>query len=165
MSLSALSGWSSGLDDEAMIDSHDYSLHVEATSAKTGMVTSTDGLPPLEVASPPEFGGPGERWSPEHLFAAAVAGCLMTTFRAIAEMSKLEVLEYSDDATAHLIRDEGGLYRIDLITLRPKVVISDPEKVDKAHRLLEKAERACLISRSINAEVRMSGEVEVSALV
>ncbi len=88
----------------------------------------------------------------------------MTTFRAIAEMSNLEIVDYSDDATAHLIRDEGG-YRIDVITLRPKVVISDPEKVEKAHRLLDKAERACLISRSINAEVHMSGEVEVSALV
>ena len=147
-----------------MIDSHDYSLRVEGTGAKTGMLTSTVGLPPLEVASPPEFGGPGERWSPEHLFAAAVAGCLMTTFRAIAEMSNLEVVDYTDDATAHLIRDEGG-YRIDVITLRPKVVIADPEKVAKAHRLLEKAERACLISRSINAEVRMSGEVEVRVLV
>lgn len=147
-----------------MIDSHDYSLRVEGTGAKTGMLTSSDGLPPLEVASPPEFGGPGERWSPEHLFAAAVAGCLMTTFRAIAEMSNLEVLDYTDDASAHLIRDEGG-YRIDVVTLRPKVVISDPEKVEKAHRLLDKAERACLISRSINAEVRMFGEVGVSALV
>ena len=147
-----------------MIDSHDYSLQVEGTGAKTGMLTSTDGLPPLEVASPPEFGGPEGRWSPEHLLVAAVAGCLMTTFRAVAEMSNLEVVDYSDDATAHLIRDEGG-YRIDVITLRPKVVIADPEKVAKAHRLLEKAERACLISRSINAEVRMSGEVEVSVLV
>jgi organic hydroperoxide reductase OsmC/OhrA len=153
------------LDDEVMIDSHDYSLQVEGTGAKTGMLTSTDGLPPLEFASPPEFGGPAGSWSPEHLFAAAVAGCLMTTFRAIAAMSNLEVVEYSDDATAHLIRDDGGLYRIDVVTLRPRVVISDPEKVDKAYRLLDKAERACLISRSINAEVRMSGEIEVSALV
>jgi organic hydroperoxide reductase OsmC/OhrA len=155
----------SNQEDEVMIDSHDYSLRVEGTGEKTGTLTSADGLPPLEMASPPEFGGPAGQWSPEHLFAAAVAGCLMTTFRAIAAMSNLEVLDYSDDATAHLIRDEGGLYRIESITLRPKVVISDPEKVDKAHRLLDKAERACLISRSINAEVRMTGTVEVSALV
>lgn len=39
---------------------------------------------------PPEFGGPERTWSPEHLFVAAVSSCLMTTFRAIAEMSELE---------------------------------------------------------------------------
>lgn len=146
-----------------MIDTHDYPLHLESTGPKTGMLTSDEGLPKLDVASPPEFGGPAGTWSPEHLFVAAVSGCLMTTFRAIAAMSNLDVVEYTDDPVGRLVREES-LFRIESVTLRPKVVISDPDKVDKAWRLLEKAERACLISRSVSAEILLEGSVEVSTL-
>src|SRR5512145_2994406 len=31
-----------------------------------------DGLPRLPTASPPEFGGPGDRWSPETLLVGAI---------------------------------------------------------------------------------------------
>ena len=146
-----------------MIDTHDYPLHLESTGTKTGMLTSDEGLPKLDVASPPEFGGPAGTWSPEHLFVAAVSSCLMTTFRAIAAMSNLDVVDYSDDPVGHLVREES-LFRIESVTLRPVVVISDADKVDKAWRLLEKAERACLISRSVSAEIRLEGTIEVSAL-
>ena len=146
-----------------MIDSHEYPLHLESTGLKTGMLTSDEGLPKLDVASPPEFGGPAGTWSPEHLFVAAVSSCLMTTFRAIAEMSNLDVLDYTDDPVGHLIREES-LFRIESVTLRPTVVIGDPATVEKAHRLLGKAERACLISRSLSAEIRLEATVEVSVL-
>lgn len=146
-----------------MIDSHDYPLHLENTGPKTGMLTSDEGLPKLDVASPPEFGGPAGTWSPEHLFVAAISSCLMTTFRTIAAMSNLDIVDYTDDPVGHLVREES-LFRFESVTLRPKVVIADPDKVDKAWRLLEKAERACLISRSVSSEIRLEGTVEVSTL-
>jgi organic hydroperoxide reductase OsmC/OhrA len=145
-----------------MIESHDYLLHIEGTGPKTGIMTSDeDGLPALHVASPPEFGGPEAIWSPEHLFVAAVSSCLMTTFRSIAELSKLDVVAYSDDPVGHLIRDETRMYRIESVLLRPRVTISDPDKVDRALRLLEKAERACLVSRSVSAEIHLEPTVDV----
>lgn len=136
-----------------MIESHDYQVAITGTGSKKGLLESTnDGLPPLEFASPPEFGGPERTWSPEHLFVAAVAGCLMTTFQAIAANSGIEVLEYTDDATGHLQRGDDRRYSIDRITLRPTVVISADSNPDKTYRLLEKAEEACLIGRSIVSE-------------
>ncbi len=145
-----------------MIDSHDYLLHIEGTGPKTGIMTADeDGLPALHVASPPEFGGPEAIWSPEHLFVAAVSSCLMTTFRSIAELSKLDIVAYSDDPVGHLIRDESRMYRIESVTLRPRVTIADPEKVDRALRLIEKAERACLVSRSVSAEIHLEPTVDV----
>ncbi|MDX1447828.1 MAG: OsmC family protein [Acidimicrobiia bacterium] len=146
-----------------MIDTHDYPLHVESTGPKEGFLTSADGLPKLEVASPPEFGGPGLTWSPEHLFVAAVSGCLMTTFRAIAEMSRVEVVDYQDDAVGRLIR-EDSLYRMDRVVLRPRITITDPEQLERAHRLIQKAERACLISRSISAEIVLEPTIGVAEL-
>lgn len=145
-----------------MIESHDYVLHIEGTGPKTGIMTADeDALPALHVASPPEFGGPEAVWSPEHLFVAAVSSCLMTTFRTIADLSKLEVVSYSDDPVGHLTRDENGLYRIESVTLRPQVTISDPGKTDRALRLIEKAERACLVSRSVSAELHLEPTVHV----
>ena len=85
----------------------------------------------------------------------------MTTFRSIAAASGLEVLEYSDQASGHLQRGEDRLYAFDTVTLRPRVVISDESKVERALRLLHKAESVCLVSRSVVSEVTIEPTVEV----
>jgi hypothetical protein len=47
---------------------------VAARAAAQGDVTLTgDRLPAIPPAPPMEFGGPGDRWSPETLMVAAVA--------------------------------------------------------------------------------------------
>jgi peroxiredoxin-like protein len=143
-----------------MTELHHYRIHLEGTGNKTGHLTApADELAGLPVASPPEFGGPGRTWSPEHLFVAALSSCLMTTFRAIASGSLLEVVSYEDEATGELVRATDGMYRIETVVLRPQVVIADPTKLERAHRLLEKAERACLISRSVSCTVTMEPRI------
>lgn len=143
-----------------MIDSHDYQVSVTGTGQKTGLLEATsDRLPLLEVASPPEFGGPEQVWSPEHLFVASVAACLMTTFRSIAANSGVEVLEYGDDSIGHLRRGDDGLYSMARVTLRPTVVISADSNPERARRLLEKAEKVCLIGRSIVSETVLEPRV------
>jgi organic hydroperoxide reductase OsmC/OhrA len=144
-----------------LIEAHDYQLKLEGTGPKTGILEA-EGLPPLEVASPPEFGAPKGIWSPEHLYVASLSSCLMTSFRVIAEIARVEVLEYSDQATGHMRRGEDRLYRMEKVTLRPRVVIADPDQVEKAHRLLEKADQVCLISRSVNSEVVVEPTVVVA---
>ena len=69
----------------------DYPHYYRVASAAQveGEVTVTSpGLPTLATAPPAEFGGPGDRWSPETLFTASVADCFILTFRAIARASK-----------------------------------------------------------------------------
>jgi len=145
-----------------MIESHDYEVELTNTGLKTGvMAAAADDLSEVEVASPPEFGGPNGVWSPEHLYVGALATCLMTTFRAVAEASGLEVLEYSDQASGHLQRDEDRLYSFDRVTLRPRVVIDDETKIERTVRLLHKAENVCLVSRSVASEIVLEPTVEV----
>ncbi len=136
-----------------MIHSADYRVELHGSGPKSGKLESiSDGLPALEVASPPEFGGPEGVWSPEHLLVASVSSCLMTTFHAMAAMSGVEVIDYQDEAVGRLERGEEGLYRIETIFLRPRVVIKDETRVDRARRLLSKAESVCLIGRSVSSE-------------
>lgn len=77
----------------------------------------------------------------------------MATFRSIAKASGLEILHYSDATTGHLERGADRMFRFDRVTLRPHVVIADPSKTDRVIRLLQKAESACLISRSVASEI------------
>jgi len=86
----------------------------------------------------------------------------MTTFRAMAENSNLEVKEYTDDTLGHLQRGEDRLYSIDRITLRPKVVIASDDELEKAEKLLRKAEEVCLVSRSVKSDITMEAQVLVA---
>lgn len=143
-----------------MIDSHDYRVEIAGTGRKTGRLSAVhDALPELDIASPPEFGGPGRVWSPEHLFVAAMASCLMTTFHSMAERSGIELVSYSDESVGHLVRDDDGLYRIERVTLRPRIVVSPGSPVDRARRLIEKAEKVCLIRRSVSSETVLQADV------
>ena len=145
-----------------MIESAEYPTVVTSTGLKTGTLGSpADALPVIEVASPPEFGGPESVWSPEHLYVASISTCLMTTFRSIAENTKLEIREYSDDATGYLVRGDDRLYKIERVTLRPRIVIDDESKVDRAKRLIEKAEAVCLVSRSVESRIDLQPTIDV----
>jgi organic hydroperoxide reductase OsmC/OhrA len=109
----------------------------------------------IEVATPPEFpkGMPGI-WSPEHLFTAAVSSCLMTTFLAIADNSKLDFVSFSCSSYGKLEQIDGT-YLMSEVILEPIVRIRDEKDREKALRILEKAEKNCLISNSIKSTVVM----------
>ena len=82
---------------------HEYKVSVRWDHDRKGSMTSPDLNDKVEVATPPEFpNGLEGIWSPEHLFTAAVNSCLMTTFLAIAENSKLEYLSFESKALGKL---------------------------------------------------------------
>jgi organic hydroperoxide reductase OsmC/OhrA len=139
---------------------HLYRTGVRWISQRRGSLSSP-GLPELAVATPPEFpGGHPGTWSPEHLFVAAAEVCLMTTFLAIAENSKLEYLSYSSESEGTLEKTDQG-YLITEIVIRPRIVVSDPASVDRARNIVGKAERHCLISNSMKTRVRLEAVVTV----
>jgi peroxiredoxin-like protein len=115
----------------------------------------------IEVATPPEFpkGMPGI-WSPEHLFTAAVSSCLMTTFLSIAENSKLSFTHFSCKSKGKLEQVEGKFMMSEII-LEPTVTISDEKDRERAERILQKSEAACLISNSIKSKVTMQTTIVV----
>ena len=89
---------------------HTYTTSLKWVAQRKGTLSS-EGLPQVEVATPPQFpGGHPGIWSPEHLFVAAAEVCLMTTFLAIAETSKLEYTEYSSAGRGVAGEDRPGLH-------------------------------------------------------
>lgn len=135
-----------------------YSTEVEWTGERRGDLSAPQ-LPDLAVDAPPEFKGHEGVWTPEHLFVAAVNSCFMTTFLAIAENSKLEFVSFSADAKGKLEKLEGQGFIMTEVVLRPKLRVSHARDVERAGRILEKAEKNCLISNSIKTETKLEPEV------
>jgi peroxiredoxin-like protein len=142
-----------------MENQYSYATEIEWTGERRGDL-SAPHLPDLEVDAPPEFKGHEGVWTPEHLFVAAVNSCFMTTFLAIAENSKLEFVSFSADAKGKLEKLEGQGFIMTEVLLRPKLLISHARDVERAGRILEKAEKHCLISNSIKTETRLEPKVD-----
>lgn len=137
---------------------HHYS--VSARAATQGEVAiQGDRLPTIASAPPTEFGGPGDRWSPETLLVAAVADCFILTFRGIAGLSRLPWTSLECNVT-------GKVDRVDRVTqftelrvhARLRVPVGTNE--DQARRLLAKAEETCLVTNSLKVHPQLEAIVE-----
>ena len=142
---------------------HFYNVDLEWRSNRKGEISSPELDEKIEVATPPEFPkGIAGIWSPEHLFTAAVSSCFMTTFLAIAENSKLEFKSLSCPARGKLSRVDGK-FAMSEVVLEPVLTILDEEDRERALKILEKAEKACLITNSINTEVILNPSIELAS--
>ena len=139
---------------------YSYETEIEWTNARKGKLNAPD-LPSIEIAAPPEFKGHAGFWTPEHLYVAAVNACFMTTFLAIAELSKLEFTRFSCRSKGKLDKHEAHSYQITEIVLHPQLVIAHDREAERARRILEKAEANCLISNSIRTVVTLEPEITV----
>ena len=137
---------------------HHYRVTAAANFEDNVELTSP-GLVALESAGPAEFGGPGDQWSPETLLAAAVADCFILSFRAIARASRFEWLSLECKVDAVLDKVEKVTQFTDF---QETVVLEIPAGADekKAMRLLEKAERACLVTNSMKGKTHLEATVK-----
>jgi peroxiredoxin-like protein len=139
--------------------SHQYNVNLKWNAERVGEVSSPELKSKIEVATPPQFPkGVEGVWSPEHFFTAAVNSCFMTTFLAIAENSRLEFKEFSCNAVGVLDQIEGKFLMTEVI-LNPTLIITKEEDKEKALRVLDKSEKACLISNSITSKVSLNPTV------
>lgn len=138
---------------------HQYNVHLKWTSDRKGEISSPELNTTIEVATPPQFPkGIEGIWSPEHFLTAAVNSCFMTTFLAIAENSRLEFKSFNCEAVGKLEQIEGK-YLMTEVELNPVLVITKEDDKEKALRILDKSEKACLISNSIKSKVILNSTV------
>ena len=139
---------------------HHYTARAEGRS--TGSVTTrAEGLETLEVAAPRQFDGPGDKWSPEDLLVACAADCLILTFRAVANASKLKWETLACEVTGTLDMVDRVVQFTEL-QVHAALTIEPQENADKARRVLEKAEKNCLITNSLTARTQLETSVSLS---
>jgi organic hydroperoxide reductase OsmC/OhrA len=143
----------------------DYPHHyiVSADAPSEGVINvSSKGLETLPSQAPAEFGGPGDLWSPEAFLVAAVADCFILTFRAVARGSRFEWNSVKCEV-------EGVLDRVDRVTrfiefdLRVTLHVPEGSDLHKAERLVEKSDHVCLVTNSLNAEMRLTTKVVIDS--
>ena len=123
---------------------------VSARGAAAGSVTVFgDGLPALDTAPPPQFGGPDGMWSPETLLAAAVADCLILSFRGVARAARFEWADLSVSVDAVLDRVAGQSRFVSFVT-HATITLQKGGDRAVAEALLERAEQGCLVANSLS---------------
>ncbi len=139
---------------------HQYETTVEWTDGRRGTL-STAQRPNIPIGAPPEFGGPGDVWSPEQLCVAAVNACVMATFLAIAANSKVSFRKYSASAIGTLEKVEGRGPVITRVVVKPRVTIGPEVDRGRVERIIKMSEKNCYISNSLQATVSVEPEIVV----
>jgi organic hydroperoxide reductase OsmC/OhrA len=137
---------------------HEYLVTV-VNSSQGDTYLGADHLPMLQSAAPPEFGGPGGRWSPETLLVAAVGDCFAITFQGIARTADLSWKFLQCEVTGTLDRHEG-VPQFTGFEIRARLGVPTGTSRDLTYRVLEKAEHRCLIANSLKASVRLAATIE-----
>ena len=139
-----------------------YQMTARWTTGRHGVAENASIQPKLDFAPPPEFQGEAGYWTPEYMLLAAVAACFVTTFLAIAGFSKFEVAKLEVTADGEIEKVKTG-FLFTRIYVRPLLMLHQEKDRDRGLRLLEKAERACLISRSLQSQIILEPEIAVIA--
>ena len=143
-------------------DVHSYEVNLKWDYDTKGTLTSPVLPTAIEVATPPDFPrGMVGIWSPEHLFVASVNACLMATFLAIADNSKMKFSDFKSNALGKVEKIEGK-YSVTEIRIEPKLEVASLENEEKIRRIFEMSEKACAISNSITSKIILSPVITVS---
>jgi peroxiredoxin-like protein len=116
-------------------------------------------LPAIAAGAPPEFKGREGVWAPEHLLVASLNSCYMLTLLAIAEFSKIAIVNLSSSAKGKLEKVSGGTYQVTEIVVKPRVVIASLNDLARLPRIFEKAKQNCFVSNSIKSAIEIEPEV------
>jgi uncharacterized OsmC-like protein len=92
------------------------------------------------------------------LLTAAVVDCFVLGFRAIAAASKFAWLSLEARTEGTVDRVDGKM-RFTRFDTHAKLHVPEGADIERAKRLLEKAEIACLVSNSLSSERHITMEV------
>ena len=140
---------------------HSYAATVTRTGPSRATITAPT-RPPLAGAPPPEFDGPPDIWSPEHLLLASLGLCLETTFDALANRAGLDVASWVALVEATLDRTPAG---VALGGFRVHVTIEVAQHdVLRAQDVLSRARHQCFVSNALRAPVEVTSTVRAIAV-
>lgn len=131
---------------------HEYRIRANSTAVRSGLVAAQGIQPSIAFSAPPEFKGQAGHWTPEHFFVAAVASCFISTFSGMAFNSNFEFHSLELETEGILAQDQGG-WRFQEVVIHPRLTIARPEDKERGNRLLQKAEKNCLVARSLACAV------------
>lgn len=113
----------------------------------------------LPASSDKSFRGDPARHTPEDLLVASLSGCHMLWYLHLCAINGVVVIGYEDIAEGEMAENADGSGQFSIVTLYPRVTVSNGGMLDKARSLHDEANRLCFIARSVNFPVRHEPEV------
>lgn len=134
-----------------------YDTSVVWHKNKTGDLRAA-GNEKVEVATPPDFGGPSGKWSPEQLLTGAVGSCLMTTALYYLDRYGVDLQSYVNKTVGTMDKTPDGLAftRVDVDI---ELTVTNDGDVEKARKALHSAEKHCPISAALLCPVQVDATV------
>ncbi|WP_337019004.1 OsmC family protein [Oceanobacillus massiliensis] len=108
-----------------------------------------------KISIPQEMDGPGIGTNPDEMLLGAAATCYVITLAAMIERAELPLKEMSHESEG-IVDVTNGVITYKKIIHRPTVLLKEiatEEHYSKLKKLVEKAEKSCMISRAIQGNV------------
>lgn len=137
---------------------HRYRVSAQALGIEP-VALESPGLAAIASDGPKEFDGRGDLWSPETLLCAAVADCYVLSFRAVAAAARFAWTRVTAQVDGTLDRVDRNM-QFTAFSLQASLLVPVGADLERARKLLEKAEQICLISNSLKAPVTLHIEVQ-----
>ena len=134
-----------------------YEVSVDWKEGKIGE-SRCAGKPAIEVATPPEFGGPEKIWTPEDLLTSSVATCIMTSALFFIDRANIQMRSYRSNAVGTMEKGPTGLV-ITGIRVEASIELEDPAQEEALRKAMEQAEKTCPISNSLKCPVELVVDV------
>jgi len=131
-----------------------YNAKIVYAGERMGKLCCSNGME-AKFSAPPEFGGYEGFATPEDLFTASIATCLMLTFETVCKKMGIDFQSFECECESTL-EEIDGREMMTKVVIKPKVKGSEVRKLEKALKL---AKKYCLVTNSIKSEVVFEPEV------
>ncbi len=117
--------------------------------------------PVLEGSADPAFRGDETKYNPEEFLVMALSSCHMLWYLHLCAAEGIVVVDYHDLAEGTLIEEKGGEGQFAEVVLKPTVIITSSDSVQKAQQLHAEASQKCFIANSVNFPIKHQPQVLV----
>lgn len=136
---------------------HHFHLKAEWPGGRNSEGYIEAGNLKTKISIPSEMDGPGIGTNPDEMLLGAAATCYLITLAAMIERSELPLAEMSLESEG-IVDVTKGVFTYKKIIHKPSVALKNSAS-DKEHtmlkKLVEKAEKSCMISRAIQGNVEI----------
>ncbi|ASF41018.1 MULTISPECIES: OsmC family protein [Halobacillus] len=136
---------------------HHFHLKAEWPGGRNEVGTIEADKLKTQISIPKEMDGPDVGTNPDEMLLGAAATCYIITLGAMVERAGLPLKEMSMDSEG-IVDVTDGVITYNKIIHKPRVLLkseASDKDMDKLTKLVEKAEKSCMISRAIEGNVAL----------
>lgn len=116
-----------------------------------------------KISIPQEMDGPGVGTNPDEMLLGAAATCYIITLGAMIERAELPLKDMSLDSVG-IVDVTKGIFTYKKIIHKPTVALKEgatEKEYERLKKLVQQAERSCMISRAIKGNVEIELEEQI----